>query len=343
MQIRPVRPGEGPLLRDLRLRALTESPDAFGGTRERDEARPPEAWEGLDVLVAEEDGRWLGMAGRFVDEDLPAIARIWGTWIDPAARGRGAGRRLMHAALEDARAAGFRRAELTVTDRAPDAERLYEAVGFRLTGVTFPLARDPAITEKAMAIAFLPPLPIETERLRLRAYTNADLDALHAIQSRDDVTRWLPWPSRTREQSRTSLTRKMAATRILADGDTFTPAIELKATGELAGDVMIFARSHEHRSGDLGYMLHPDHQGKGYMTEACRVMLELGFTCFGLRRISAQLEPRNPASARVLERLGMRKEAHLVENEWLRGEWQSEAIYALLEREWRQSQPRLRK
>ena len=62
-------------------------------------------------------------------------------------------------------------------------------------------------------------------------------------------------------------------------------------------------------------------------------MLELGFTCFGMRRIYGRLEPRNPASARVLERLGMRKEAHLVENEWLRGEWQSEAIYALLARD----------
>jgi RimJ/RimL family protein N-acetyltransferase len=324
-------------LRELRLRAMADAPDAFGGTLERDEARPPEDWEGLDVLIAEEDGRWLGMAGRFVDADMPAIAHIWGTWIDPAARGKGAGRELMRAALEDSRAAGLHRAELTVTDRAPAAERLYEAVGFRLTGHTFPLARDPAITEKAMAIAFLPPMPIETERLLLRPYTEADYEALYAIVSRDDVTRWLPWPARTPEQTRRSLGMKIAATTIAADGDTFTPAIEVRATGEMAGDVMLFGRSHEHRSGELGYMLHPDHHGKGYMTEACRAMLGLGFTCFGMRRIYARLEPRNPASARVCERLGMRKEAHLVENEWLRGEWQSEAIYALLAREWRES------
>ena len=106
---------------------------------------------------------------------------------------------------------------------------------------------------------------------------------------------------------------------------------------------MLLAASHEHRRASSATSLHPDHQGKGYMTEACRPMLELGFTCFGMRRIFGRLEPRNPASARVLERLGMRKEAHLVENEWLRGEWQSEAIYALLAREWRQSQPRRRK
>ena len=77
----------------------------------------------------------------------------------------------MEAALADARDAGLHRAELTVTDRAPAAERLYEAVGFRRTGHSFPLARDPEITEHAMAIAFLPPRPIETERLLLRPYT----------------------------------------------------------------------------------------------------------------------------------------------------------------------------
>jgi RimJ/RimL family protein N-acetyltransferase len=343
VKIRPIRPGEGPKLRELRLRSLAEAPDAFGGTFERDRARPPEAWEGMDVLIADDGGRWLGLVGCFVDEDMPAVAHLWGTWVDPAARGGGAGRALMDAALADARAAGLSRAELTVTDRAPAAERLYAAAGFRPTGHTFPLARDPAITEKAMAVAFLPPPPIETERLRLRPYTEADEEALYAIQSREDVTRWLPWPSRTREQSRRSLAMKIAATEILTDEDTYTPAIEIKETGELAGDVMLRAASHEHRSGEIGYMLHPDHQGKGYMTEACRPMLELGFTCFGLRRIFARLEPRNPASARVLERLGMRKEAHLVENEWLRGEWQSELIYAQLAAEWRQSQPRLRK
>jgi RimJ/RimL family protein N-acetyltransferase len=106
---------------------------------------------------------------------------------------------------------------------------------------------------------------------------------------------------------------------------------------------MLLAANHEHRAGEIGYLLHPDHQGRGYMTEACRPMLELGFTCFGMRRIIGRVEPRNPASWRVLERLGMRREAHFVENEWLRGEWQSELIYALLAAEWRQSQPRLRK
>ena len=69
---------------------------------------------------------------------------------------------------------------------------------------------------------------------------------------------------------------------------------------------------------------------------AAEPLLELGFTSFGMRRIVGSTEARNTASARVLEKLGMRREAHLVENEWVKGEWQSEIVYALLAREWRE-------
>ena len=86
--------------------------------------------------------------------------------------------------------------------------------------------------------------------------------------------------------------------------------------------------------------MHPDHQGHGYATEAAEAMLALAFDTYGLHRVTGRLEPRNTASARVLERLGMRKEAHLIENEWVKGEWQSEAVYAILAREWRQARGR---
>ena len=68
-------------------------------------------------------------------------------------------------------------------------------------------------------------------------------------------------------------------------------------------------------------------------------MLELAFRTYGLHRVYGRLEARNLASARVLEKLGMRREAHLVENEWVKGEWQSELVYALLAREWLTTAP----
>jgi len=206
-----------------------------------------------------------------------------------------------------------------------------------------PFAKRPGMVEARMALALLPPLPIETPRLRLRFTTPDDLEPLVALQSREDVTRWLYWGPRDERQVRDSLALKLAATRIDADGDAFTLAIERKDSGAYAGDVGLHATAHEHRAGELGYILHPDHHGRGYATEAAAPLLELGFTSFGMRRIVGSMEARNLASARVLEKLGMRREAHFVENERVRGEWQSEFVYALLEVEWRAAQSQLRR
>ena len=76
-------------------------------------------------------------------------------------------------------------------------------------------------------------------------------------------------------------------------------------------------------------MTHPDHQGRGYATEAAAAVVQFGFSTFGLHRVIGTIEPRNLASARVLERIGMTREALLVESEIVKGEWQSEAIYAI--------------
>jgi RimJ/RimL family protein N-acetyltransferase len=93
--------------------------------------------------------------------------------------------------------------------------------------------------------------------------------------------------------------------------------------------------SREHRCGEMGFIVHPDHHGRGYATEASRMLMRFGFETMELHRIIGRLEARNTASARVLEKLGMRREALLIENEFVKGEWQSEIVYAMLDREWR--------
>ena len=87
--------------------------------------------------------------------------------------------------------------------------------------------------------------------------------------------------------------------------------------------------------GEIGYITHPAHGGQGFATEASRPLLGIAFDGMGLHRVIGRLEPRNVASARVLEKLGLRREAHLVENEWIKGEWQSELVDAILDRGWR--------
>jgi RimJ/RimL family protein N-acetyltransferase len=182
-----------------------------------------------------------------------------------------------------------------------------------------------------------PVYPLQTERLLLRPFAATDLDALLAIHSRDDITRYLHWDPRTAAEVREVLDRKVHSTAIVADGDNLSLAAVLWETGELIGDCSLQWVSAEHRQAEIGFVFHPDHHGHGYATEAAQALLALAFDELRVHRVVGRLEARNSASARVLQRLGMRKEAHLIENEHVKGEWQSETVYALLDREWRET------
>jgi len=127
----------------------------------------------------------------------------------------------------------------------------------------------------------------------------------------------------------------VGGTELLDEDDWISTAVCLRETGELVGDTMLHWVSREHRVGEIGFMFHPDHHGRGYATESALPLMDFGFEVCGFHRIIGRLEARNGASARVLEKLGMRREALLIENELVKGEWQSEIDYAILEREWR--------
>jgi RimJ/RimL family protein N-acetyltransferase len=176
---------------------------------------------------------------------------------------------------------------------------------------------------------------VRTERLLLRPFADGDFDAMLAMQSDAEVTRYLYWDPRTAAEVREILARKGACTSLRAPGDDLAFAVELVSTGEVVGDCGLHWDDNEHRQGEIGFIVHPGHQRGGYATEAAREVLRIAFEDVGLHRVVGRLEARNSASARVLEKLGMRREAHLIENEWVKGEWQSELIYALLDREWR--------
>ncbi len=176
---------------------------------------------------------------------------------------------------------------------------------------------------------------LATERLLLRPYADSDFDALLAMHSRPDVALWQYWEPRDAATVRAVLASKVGEAGLAADGDWMSFATVLAASGEVIGDCSVHLVSGEHRQGEIGYIFHPDHHGRGYATEAARALVDFAFREFGFHRVIGRLEVRNAASARVLERLGMRREAHLVENEFVKGEWQSEFVYAILEHEWR--------
>jgi RimJ/RimL family protein N-acetyltransferase len=185
------------------------------------------------------------------------------------------------------------------------------------------------------------PYPLRTARLLLRPFTADDLDAVYDLQSRPDVTRYLLYDVRDRDQALAALRERIQAGRAGHHGDRLilALAVVLAETGTVIGDVALFWFSREHRQGEIGYIIHPDHAGHGYATEAARVMLDLGFDTFKLHRIVGRLDVRNTASARVLEHLGLRREAHFRQNEFLKGEWTDEFVYAVLAEEWRSAHP----
>lgn len=187
-----------------------------------------------------------------------------------------------------------------------------------------------------------PDYPLRTARLILRPYRADDLSAVYDIQSRPEVTRYLLFEARNLNQVRTALEERIRAGMPHHDGShlilILALAVVLPETEAVIGDVVLFQQSREHRQGELGYMFHPDYGGKGYATEAARMMLRLGFENYRLHRIVGRIDARNAPSARVLERLGMRREAHFVQNEFIKGEWTDEVVYAMLEDEWRSQQ-----
>jgi RimJ/RimL family protein N-acetyltransferase len=177
-------------------------------------------------------------------------------------------------------------------------------------------------------------LPIETERLVLRAFEEGDLTALAALHGDPELVRWIPWGPRSIEEVRTVLDRKIGCTTFEPEGAGIGFAVCMRSTGALIGDFSLQHRSAEHATAELGFMLLAEHQGNGYGFEGSQEILRLAFEELGMHRVVAALEARNDASAALLERLGMRREAHHVESEWIKGEWQSELVYAMLDREW---------
>ena len=176
-------------------------------------------------------------------------------------------------------------------------------------------------------------LPVETERLLLRAHRMSDLDDLVAFHGDPEVVRFVPWPVRDRAATEETLRVKLTQTELVAHGQWLVLAVELRSTGTVIGEVLLKWASD--RQGEVGFALGGDHHGRGYALEAATAMLRLGFDDLGFHRITAVCIEDNVASARLLTRLGMRQEARLVDNVVFKGEWVTQLVFAMLEDEWR--------
>lgn len=189
-----------------------------------------------------------------------------------------------------------------------------------------------------LALPFAPALPLRSERLVLRAWEPGDAELLFDLYRRPEVHQWL-YTTALQRDGLAELVERKVARRALGPTGELNFCAEDAATGAFVGDISLRLWGDPiHRQGERGFVVHPDAQGRGYATEAAARMLQLGFDEVGFHRIIGRLEARNTGSAAVMERLGMRREAHYVENEWVKGAWESEVVYALLAREWREQQ-----
>ena len=166
----------------------------------------------------------------------------------------------------------------------------------------------------------------------LRLFEKRDFEDLYEFHSDPRVTPYLYWDVRDRAQTLEALENKLQQTGAHADNHALCLAIE--RAGKVIGEVSLRCSSRAHHQGEIGFLLSPAFQGQGFATEAARRMVDLGFAVFDFHRITGRCDLRNAASCGVMERLGMRREACFLENEIFKGEWGSEAIYAILAREW---------
>ncbi|MGO1080949.1 GNAT family N-acetyltransferase [Inquilinus sp. CA228] len=181
-----------------------------------------------------------------------------------------------------------------------------------------------------------PVVPVETERLILRRFTPEDFEAFHGYHGLPEVARYLYRNPRTPEQSRAALER-IGVLKFEGEGDELVLAVAARAGGALLGEVLLKWVSREARQAEVGYIFAPEAAGRGYATEAARAVLALGFGRFDFHRIFARCDALNTGSVNVLKRLGMRQEAHLVQNDRFNGIWGDELIFAMLQEEWRLS------
>jgi [ribosomal protein S5]-alanine N-acetyltransferase len=175
-------------------------------------------------------------------------------------------------------------------------------------------------------------LTLSTTRLLLRPLQEADASALLDIFSDPAVMRyWTTQPWKSIDQATAMIDRDIMS---MASGAYLRLGIERKADGVLIGMCTLFAISEQCRCAEVGYAMASHAWGNAFMNEALRALLSYGFTQLKLNRIEADIDPRNAASARSLERLGFTKEGHLRER-WIVGDEVSDtALYGLLHRDW---------
>lgn len=173
----------------------------------------------------------------------------------------------------------------------------------------------------------------ETDRLLLRPFVVGDQEQYAAYHSQPEVYRYLYMETPTGDALSEQFNQVLNP-RFEKDGDVYRLAVVRKEDDAVVGEVLLKLANRNALQGEVGYIFNPAFAGKGYATEAVAAMLRIGFEEVGFHRIFARLDAANAGSVGVVERLGLRREAHLLQNDRFNGQWGDEYVYAMLRSEW---------
>ena len=172
------------------------------------------------------------------------------------------------------------------------------------------------------------------QRVAVRRFQLSDVRQFVAYRSSAEVARFQSWDAPYPPEAGERFIREMMTLHPDMAGEWFQFAVVLRATGQLLGDCAAMPRADDPRQCEIGFTIAGEHQGHGYATEAVRLLVNYLFTARSKHRITAYCDPRNAASVAVLERLAMRREGHLRQSTWAKGEWTDDVLYAVLSDEW---------
>lgn len=176
-------------------------------------------------------------------------------------------------------------------------------------------------------------IPIETERLILRDIIPADRQAIFNYRSDAETNKFQSWIPKNLEEVDEFIQKNYKEFNL--PETWYQILITDKETGTVIGDIGIHFFGEENKQVELGITVHKKFHGKGYASEALKGCIDFLFNDLKKHRIIASVDPENPASLRLMERIGFRKEAHFVKSLFWKNKWVDDVIYALLEEEWK--------
>ncbi|RKS02498.1 GNAT family N-acetyltransferase [Flavobacterium sp. 102] len=181
-----------------------------------------------------------------------------------------------------------------------------------------------------LTINFHPFQNIETERLLLRRIDQNDVEEVLALRGNPETMKYIPRPlAKTKEEA---LVHIAMIEKKIENNTGINWGITIKGSNKIIGIIGHYRIQPENHRAEIGYMSLPEYNGKGYITEAIKAVVEYGFEQMNLHSIEAVIDPGNTASERVLQKNGFVKEAHILENELWEGKFWDTVIYSLLKR-----------